>query len=771
MPDDKSRPNAPLPPSHPVDASSPDGYGYGYGRPGAGYGGYGYYGGNYGYYGGGYGGDQDGMSGGQSSRTFQDYLVMIRERFWYLVLSVFVCLASMMIYTVNETPEWEAAAQLRVERGVYSPVDARSGAVTDPSANVLNTEDFMTQVGLMRTTDLIQQVSQRLTQDEKKEVLEPYQDGNIFTGRLRDEDVIGKCYSVRPQRGTLMARISYVHPRKEISLRLTQLFTEEILKNNQNERYATASPLLERMGVQIKTMEDQIADLRRKRTDLVDSKGLLTVTARVDTARAELNSLNNQMVMTRQRFEEVEVLWKQLQELKKAGLLSTKLSVISTNARVMQMENSVAGLQIEVSGAQQTFTEQHPKMVELLQKLNQAKAERTAAIGVAESAIEQEYFSTKANFEAAKERVAEKEKQMIALNADLNQLDILDREIREKEDLRAGLNKTYEAEKIKIQGAAAANIKVVESATMTSNRPVNQNYWLNGAIGIAGGVFLGCGIIFILAFMDDRVKSAHDIEVYLGLPLIGILPIARRMDSFKKARVVANGADRPVVEGFRSIYSALKINELAKNAKTFLTTSTMPSEGKSFVTTNLAMTFALHGERVIVIDADLRMPAVGKTLQLEGDKGITRYLQGQMSLDEAIYHDVVPNFDVLPVGALCKNPTQVLNSQKLADMIEELKGRYDRVFIDSPPVGAVSDSLNLLPQVDGVVYVVRFNTVKRRFIKSNVRRLQESKVPIYGAVLNQIGMRVARYYTNSGDKAYSKYYGSIPDSAEEVNVS
>ena len=308
------------------------------------------------------------MGGGQPTRTFQDYLVMIRERFWYLVLAVFVCFASMMIYTVNETPEWEAAAQLQIYRNPYTPVRPSEGAAMDTTNSVLNTEDFMTQVGRMRTTDLIGKVSQRLTQDEKREVLEPYQDGNIFTGRLRDEDVIAKCYDVKPQKGTLMARISYVHPRREISVRLVQLFTEEIQKNNQTERYNVATPLLERMGVQIQTMQDSVNDLRKKRTELVDSKGLFTVTARVDTARAELNSLNNQMVMTRQRFEEVEVLWKQLQELKKAGLASTKLSAIASNTRVMQMENSVAGLQIEVSGAKQTFTEQHPRMIELDRK-------------------------------------------------------------------------------------------------------------------------------------------------------------------------------------------------------------------------------------------------------------------------------------------------------------------------------------------------------------------------------------------------------------------
>ena len=223
-----------------------------------------------------------------------------------------------------------------------------------------------------------------------------------------------------------------------------------------------------------------------------------------------------------------------------------------------------------------------------------------------------------------------------------------------------------------------------------------------------------------------------------------------------------------MAESFRTIYSVLKINELARTAKVFLTTSTTPSEGKSFVTTNLAMTYAQQGEKVLIIDGDLRMPVVSKTLQLEGGKGISYYFKEGASLDDSIHREVVPNLDVLPAGSPSKNAIQVLGSRQFAEMLVTLKGRYDRIFIDSAPIGAVSDGLNLLSQVDGLIFVVRFNTVKRRFIRSNVLRLREAKVPIFGAVLNHIGIRVARYYTNTGDRSYSKYYAREDKSAVEL---
>ncbi|MDR0535511.1 MAG: polysaccharide biosynthesis tyrosine autokinase [Puniceicoccales bacterium] len=274
----------------------------------------------------------------------------------------------------------------------------------------------------------------------------------------------------------------------------------------------------------------------------------------------------------------------------------------------------------------------------------------------------------------------------------------------------------------------------------------------------------------MLAFFDDRVKSAADIEGYLRLPLLGVLPVARRSSSAKKARLVEDNKDRPIVEAFRSVYSSLRLNKTARKAKLLLVTSTSPSEGKSFVATNLALTYAQQGERVLIIDADLRLPVIGKTLGIQDDLGITRYLQGEIALEDAIHYNVARNMDVLAVGASCSNPTQLLVNKKFTEMIMTLKTCYDRVILDSPPIGAVSDALNLLHFADGVIYVVRFNTVKKRVIRSNVARLLESETPILGAVINYIGIKVIQYYTNGGDRAYLRYYTKQAGGAVNVNV-
>jgi capsular exopolysaccharide synthesis family protein len=434
------------------------------------------------------------------------------------------------------------------------------------------------------------------------------------------------------------------------------------------------------------------------------------------------------------------------------------------------MESQAAMKRIAMVGLKERYNDAHPFVVGAVREYEQALRELDKVIEDAVAKIEQDYLTAKLNYASSQRRVVEMEKEIGEMQEQQGKFETVKSKLEELRRVKASSETVYYAEKLKAQGQQASIIEILEPAMLVSQNPINKDIAKNGGLGFLVGGVLGLAIVFGLAFLDDRVKSSADIEGFLGLPLIGVLPIARRGNVFMKARLAASNEDRPVSESFRSTYSALKINEVARNAKVFLVTSTMPGEGKSFVTTNLAITYATHGEKVLIIDADLRLPAIGRTLQLEGENGVTQYFQGLATLDESLHRDVVPNLDVLPLGIPCKNPTQVINSRQFANMITTLKERYDRVFLDSPPIGAVSDCMSLLPQVDGIFYVVRFNTVKRRFIRSNILRIREAKVPIIGAVLNHIGMKVTRYYTNTGDRTYSKYYSRDDNLAETVPV-
>jgi capsular exopolysaccharide synthesis family protein len=182
------------------------------------------------------------------------------------------------------------------------------------------------------------------------------------------------------------------------------------------------------------------------------------------------------------------------------------------------------------------------------------------------------------------------------------------------------------------------------------------------------------------------------------------------------------------------------------------------------------MTFAAHGEKVIVIDCDLRKPNIHKSLGLENNKGTIDVVSGKATIDDVIVRGVVPNLDVMVAGGRAKNPTQILNSKGFEQMIAELRRRYDRVFIDTPPLAAVSDALIILPLVDGSLFTIFFNKVRRKAAQFSAKSLLEANVPNFGAILNGLNLAVSGYYyAQYYDKSYKDYYVTMAkgDASEE----
>jgi capsular exopolysaccharide synthesis family protein len=231
------------------------------------------------------------------------------------------------------------------------------------------------------------------------------------------------------------------------------------------------------------------------------------------------------------------------------------------------------------------------------------------------------------------------------------------------------------------------------------------------------------------------------------------------MEQPDKAQIAINNADRQVAEAFLTLHSALRLKDESKNAQCILLTSTMPGEGKSFTTTNLALTFAAHGERVAIVDCDLRKPNIHKSFRLENRKGVIDICAGAATIDDVVIRNVHPNLDVIPTGGRAKNPTQILNGKNFEAMIADLRKRYDRIFFDTPPLAAVSDALIVLPLVDGSIFTIFFNKVRRKAAQFSAKKLLETNVPVFGAVLNGLNLAVSGYYyAQYYDKSYKDYY-------------
>jgi polysaccharide biosynthesis transport protein len=373
--------------------------------------------------------------------------------------------------------------------------------------------------------------------------------------------------------------------------------------------------------------------------------------------------------------------------------------------------------------------------------------------------VETEQQNAQRNYEQAKQLLEKRTEESLQLDLLALEYNKRERELRTQEQLLQTII-ARQTETSMSSNFATQNARIVDRAVPPpENKPISPNLPLNLGLGLVGGLGLGLAFAFFVAFIDDRVKSSFDIEGVVGVPLIGIIPQIKRMDPTEKAQIVVNNADRSVAEAFLTLHSSLRLKDESKNARCILITSTIPGEGKSFTTTNLALTFAAHGEKVVVIDCDLRKPNIHKSLKLENLRGVIDICAGKATIDEVVLRNVQNNFDVIPAGGRAKNPTQILNSKGFETMISDLRKRYDRVFIDTPPLAAVSDALIVLPLVDGSIFTIFFNKVRRKAAQFAAKRLQEANVPNFGAVLNGLNLAVSGYYyAQYYDKSYKDYY-------------
>ena len=727
------------------------GYGsYGsYGNYGAGNGGYGY--GNYG---------ASSRGGAGESNPIQGYLLMLRERYWWILLSTLVFLTLSLLNTYNTVPEYRATGRLRVFR--LAPTINGGSSAADDNFKIVSNDDFFTAVEAMRSANIIEGVSRRLTTDERKLVLEPYQAGNIFSGPLTEQEVFAKQRGINPQRQTLVINVDFTHPNRDLARQVARLFCDSIKKYSEDDRLMVTNPLVEKARIEIETLEDKVRRLYEQKNDLIKDQKLLSIAKDTNTLTTERSVLVKDREETRKQIDENEILVSVIASYEKEGRPLGDIPQIRADSDVAATQTAISASKIRVSQMVETYTDQHPKLVAEREALKQLDNQLKEAVGQAIKSRRSALENAKARLEAILRNLLAKEEEFSKLQAANVELERVDKDIKASEEFLGRMKLSYEEAKLRSSTSGTSTSISILDQPSVSDKPINKNYYFNALVGMGSGLLFGVVLIIVIGTLDDRIKSAKDVEGSLGLSLIGTVPRVANTSGPDRALLARQDNDRIATEAIRSIYSALKVNPAVSKARVFLVTSTRPSEGKTFVVTNLALIFAQHSERVLVIDADLRLPNVGPSLGFTGDGGLSKWFNAEMTLDEAIVRDVAPGMDVLPVGLSCKNPTQVINNPKFLAMIDELRGRYDRIFIDSPPIGAVSDALHLLPKVDGVIYIVRYNTVNLRNATSCLARLREAQAPMLGVVLNAMSLRMASAYTDTYDSSYRKYYVDEP---------
>jgi capsular exopolysaccharide synthesis family protein len=376
------------------------------------------------------------------------------------------------------------------------------------------------------------------------------------------------------------------------------------------------------------------------------------------------------------------------------------------------------------------------------------------------SGIKKEYDVARANERAVERELANSKTEARGVNKKEYQLRILERDVNSNRQLYdMFLTRFKETNVSDDMQSTIARVVDPSVVSFIASKPKKK---LIVGIALIMGLFLSILLAFLYEYLDATFKSVEDVEKRLGMTVLGVLPLLKEAsdDKLLKRHFIDN-AKSNYSESIRTIRTGVMLSGLDNPHKIILVTSSVPSEGKSSLSCNLAMAVG-HMEKVLLIDADMRRPTIGRTFGFNPTTpGLSNLVAGTESLEQCIHTLEGTGIDVMTSGIVPPNPLELLSSKKFEEILMSLAEQYDRVIIDSAPTQAVSDSMMLSRYASAVIYVVKSDETPYHVAEQGIKRMHEVKAPLLGVVLNKVDVSKSHgYYGKYGYYGYGQGYGA-----------
>lgn len=696
-------------------------------------------------------------------RTLRDYIIILRERFWVALPLALLISIGYAYHKASQTPMYSATATMRFER---PSIGVTGGPTVANEGNIVGKLDLNTALQEMGSGMMRSRVLRSLTPDEIRILQRPYL-ADLEPGQEPPSAGSALPYpSISDIRESYIVRISVAHRDAEATALVANRYVDEYMRYILDQRFSGrtgAAEFLEERAEQLR-LEAEEAD--RSLREYQRRHNLISLDDSTNLVRNRLVAADQALTAARLERIRVRELLTQVEAFQESGRSLLDISYISGFGTVPNISVRLSDLLKEQSILAERYLERHPRMILKANEIAITRQQLETEIANAISDLRTTFEKSEAS-EAAMLReyeLAEAEQQRLndlstEFNSLENQADIARSNYKQIVDRLTSVNIERRLEEVPIRPLDRA---VQPGGPYQPNR----NQIIRTAVMLFVVVFLGVAIG--LSFIDDRIKSAWDVEHFIGVNLLGIIPDLSSINDEEKYSLVLQNRQNPGTESFLSVYSAAKIHSKLDFPKSMLVTSTIPGEGKTLVSCNLSGGFARHGRKTLLIDCDLRRPMLHRHFSLENEKGIIQWFEAGAPISDNLSGDpeldiiqVGENLSLLRSGGRSRTPTEILESRAFADLIEHLQREFELIVVDSPPLGAVTDSLLIAEQIDEVVYVCRFNRAYKKHIRQYVRALQGAKKDLLGIVLNGLSPRRIEYYSNYRYyRSYKKYYGA-----------
>jgi polysaccharide biosynthesis transport protein len=705
--------------------------------------------------------------------------LLLKHAFWVLVFSI-AGPAIAAVYVNRQVKVYEATATIVYDFSQPNTL-GRHVDVFDPYSDYFNKQELMeTEFRIITSMRVARQVVVDTGLDVDRvylaaafpgvppESIKPEAIANSIRGRTKVESV----------RGTHLAKISFEDGDPARAQRLVTSIIEAYVRISNEDAVGTTGTALEWLNNQTVKLQRELEDSELALHEFKFNRNLLSV-----SMTDQNNLLRDEITAVHAAVTAANI--KRAQLLSRANALSkvTRANPDDLPAQELLSDGALVTLRTNYQTARTELTvlrstgkmDNHPDVQIAQARLDdalgaflhqvrniQAAALREAAVASAEAG------SLQGLLESARNRALDLNLQEIHYNR-------LHRAAVTNEKLYSNVLERMKEVDIS-RMINVKNIKMLD-APQLPGAPIRPKVPSTIGVGAAAGLLVGLLIAVVRELADRTIKTPFDIETKLGLTSLGLLPetATHQGKSGPKRRrgalvnpegpaelLVADNPTSSMAEAARSIRSNIMFMSPDKPPRMILVTSAGVGEGKTTTATTLATTFAQAGARVLLVDLDLRRPRLHRIFNT-GPHGVTSVLLGEETLAEAIRPSPVPNVSILAAGRVPPNPAELLMSEKLADMLMQLRGMFDRIIIDSPPVNPITDAVILSTRVDGTVFVVRSFKTTLEQVRHAVRSLADVKAHVLGVILNAVDLGKLEYKYSYYYRYYGGYTQDKPD--------
>ncbi len=666
---------------------------------------------------------------GESDINVMDYVHLLWGQKWLIAAVVVVVMVVGGAWAFTRTKLYRATTRIALEQAPQIIKNQVYSGVTWWDLQHYAQD----QVQVIETRRLAARVARKLGLDAP----------NDDSGAYR---LLGSL-TVKPVKDTNVLELSMINPDPKKAAEWLNLYVQEYIAiniednlNRTRKVYQVIQSKLDPLRKQLEASEQKLLQFKeRKDALLVGDQDKNVITEQVNTLTSAYAEAKTERI-------KLETKIAALRRLKAENLSGASLPEIMNDPTIQQLRQQKNQLEVELAEKLRTYKSGHPIIKGLRSRIQGLNDQISAQIQRIVQSLETDYQIKKDREQALYANLQSLRKQAIELSKQTLEYDKLQHEYEQnKRFYEEMLQRSKETD---ISSTAGLNnVRVIDPAVVP-RAPYRPNPPRTLLLSLVLGLFLGVGLVLGLDYIDQTIRTPEDVERYLGSePLVAVPTYTGETSHVAR-------------EVYHSLRTALMVAARNEGSQVILVTSAVPQEGKTTTAFNLAKTLAVSGSKVLILDADLRKPALHHLIQTKNVRGLTSVVLGEREIEDVV-HTVadVPNLDVVTTGPLPPNPPELFSKNTFTRMLDTARTKYDWIILDTPPVASVTDAVIASQVSDLVLLVVRYGFAKRKVIADAMRQLTRTGARIAGVVLNYVDLEKDHYYYAGYYSYYSYGYG------------